>query len=107
MNGDHATDFAIKVIEEYGADLKEHRATNIRNIDIAEMDLILCATTLHKINIVDMYPTAKDKTYTIKEYAGYDETDLEIEDPWGYSIRVYRKCVAEIDMCLDKIINKI
>ena len=56
QNGDIPTYEAIQVMKEYGIDLSNHRATNIRNSNIENMDVILCATTAHKNNVIAMYP---------------------------------------------------
>lgn len=106
-DGDMPTFNAIEAIKEYGVDLKLHRATNIRNSKIEDMDIILCATVSHKNNVINMYPNLKDKIFTIKEYANYDKNDLDIPDPWGYDIETYRFCASTINKCLDIIINKI
>ena len=68
QNGDVSTIEAIETMKGYGVDLKPHRATNIRNSNIENMDVILCATTSHKNNVVNMYPQLQDKIFTIKEY---------------------------------------
>jgi len=103
MNGDVPTYEGIQVMKEYGIDLKNHKATNIRNSKIEDMDIILCATTSHKNNVINMYPNLKGKVYTMKEYAGYDNKDMDIEDPWGYGIETYRECAKEIEDCINKI----
>ena len=105
MKDDISTDEAIEVMEEYGVDLKLHRATLTSKSNIEEMDLILCMTSSHKQNLINTYPNMVEKIYTLKEYVGIDEID--IKDPWGYTIVVYRYCAAEIDKCLDKLIKKI
>lgn len=92
---------------EYDVDMKEHKATNIRNAKMEEMDLILCATRAHKNAVQQMYPNIKDKIYTMKEYVQADSEDLDIRDPWGYDIETYRFCASEIDDCLNKLIKKI
>lgn len=106
-DGDMPTYNAIQAIKEYGVDLREHRATNIRSSKIEDMDIILCATNSHKNNVINMYPNLKDKIYTIKEYAGFNESDLDIQDPFGYDIETYRFCANSINDCLEKIIEKI
>ena len=68
-NGAKSTYEAIEVMDEYGINLKNHRATNIRNSKIEDMDIILCATTNHKNNVIAMYPSLKEKVFTMKEYA--------------------------------------
>jgi protein-tyrosine-phosphatase len=105
MAGDGSTDEAIEVMEEYGVDLKQHRATVTSSSNIKEMDLILCMTASHRQTLIQMYPNLTNKIYTLKEYVGIDEID--IKDPWGYGIVTYRYCAAEIDMCLDKLIQKL
>lgn len=106
-DGDRSTYNAIEAMEEYDVNLKNHRATNIRNSKIREMDLILCATKSHKYSVLQMYPELKGKVYTMKEYVQPDIEDIDIKDPWGYDIEIYRFCAAEIDRCLNEIIKKI
>ena len=103
----HSTYEAIKVMEEYNVDLKTHKATHINRANIDAMDAVLCVTTSHKNYIANNYPELKDKVYTIKEYAGNDESDLELNDPWGYDIATYRKCAKEIEECIERILEKV
>ena len=109
-DGDVSTYEAKKVMQdEYGIDMSKHRATNIRNSKIKEMDVILCATTNHKIAVLDMYPELEGKVYTMKEYVGYHRQyhdDINIKDPWGNDIETYRSCVAEIEECINCILSK-
>lgn len=105
-NGVMPTYSTIEVMKERKIDIFEYRATNIANSRIPEMDLILCATQTHKNTVIQMYPNLKEKIYTIKEYANYDENSLDIKDPWGYDIEVYRFCASEIEKCIDLIIEK-
>ncbi len=105
-NGDVSTNEAVQTMKEYDIDLKKHKATNIQNSNIKDMDIILCATTAHKNNVINMYPELKEKIFTMKEYAGYDNNDLDIKDPWGYGIDVYKRCSKEIEECINKYIKK-
>lgn len=104
-NGDIPTEEAIQTMKEYGIDLSKHRATNIRNSNIRDMDIILCATSSHKNNVIAMYPELKEKVYTMKEYAGYPKGDIDIKDPWGYGIEVYKKCAKELEDCINRILE--
>lgn len=103
--GDISTDEAIEVMEEYGVDLKKHRATKVQNSNIKDMDIILCMTLSHKRDLIYMYPELKEKIYTLKEYVKDEKNGVEIRDPWGYDIVTYRFCASEIDACLDKLIE--
>ena len=102
--GDSATYNAIVAMHEYGVDLSTHKATNTRESNIEEMDLILCATTGHKMMLLQMYPDLAEKIYTMKEYAG--DEDKDIKDPWGYDLETYKNCAKEIYTCVKKIIDK-
>ncbi len=106
-NGDIPTYEGTQTMKDYGIDLSTHRATNIRNSNIKDMDVILCATKSHKDIVLSMYPNLKDKVFTMKEYAGYPKDDLDIKDPWGYGIDVYKKCAKEIEDCINKMLIKL
>ena len=107
--GEYSTDEAIKVMkEDYDVNILQHQSKNVKNTNIQDMDLILCATNAHKTTLEYMYPEIDHKIFTIKEYAyGPDVQDRDIEDPWGYPIPVYRECAKEIYNALEEIIEKI
>ena len=108
QNGARPTEEAISVLATiYDVDLKKHRATNIVDSNIEGMDVILCATTSHKNNVLNRYPELEGKVYTMKEYAEYPANDMDINDPWGCSYETYKKCSKEISECIEKIIDKI
>ena len=69
-SGEPATYSAIDVMKEYGVDMNNHRATNIKETKIEQMDLILCATVSHKQIVLNMYPELTGKVYTLKELGG-------------------------------------
>lgn len=103
-DGDPATEESIEAVEEYGVDLKKHKATNIKNSKIEKMDLILCATSEHKKAVLAIYPKLTEKIYTMKEYVGYTDS-LDLADPWGYTMHTYRKCAQEIYFIIEKIVE--
>lgn len=107
--GNGPTYNAQEAASEYGADISNHRATNIRDSKIEEMDIILCATISHKQSVLYLHPELEGKVFTMKEYAKLDKNgqDMDIKDPWGYDEFVYRKCASEIEECLEKIVETI
>ena len=108
-DGDTSTYSAKEVMREYGIDMSSHRATNIRNSNIQDMDLILCATNSHKYSVLQMYPTLKGKVFTMKEYVNTspENKDLDIKDPWGCDIEIYRFCISEIEDVINKLLKKL
>ena len=110
-NGEKSTWEAIYIMEKYyNVDLKKHRAKNIKNSNIENMDLILCATKYHKEDVLELYPSLKGKVFTMKEYVNYDEENynkIDIKDPWGYDKETYLDCSKEISKCIELLIEKI
>ncbi len=103
-----ASPSAKEVMKEYGISLDSHIARITSKTNIADMDLILCATIRHKEILSQMYPNLQNKIFTIKEYAYGDECiDKDISDPWGYDITVYRHCAQELTKAIDAIILKL
>jgi protein-tyrosine-phosphatase len=80
-NGDKSPEFAIEELKKYNIDLSKHRALNIYDANIENMDLILCATIIHKEKIKTLFPKIIKNVYTIKEYVGL--IDFNLKDPWG------------------------
>lgn len=108
QTGDGSTYEAIEAMKEYDVDLTQHKATNIKNSDITDMDLILCATNSHKVLVLDMYPELKGKVFTLKEYVGYEKKghdSINLADPWGYGETIYRYCASEIDECVELLLS--
>jgi protein-tyrosine-phosphatase len=109
LKGEHASYNSVAVMKEYDVDIVTHTATPIEEIDINNMDIILCATNNHKRQLINQYPSASKKVYTFKEYAELDNNgeDIDIKDPWGNDMNTFRMCAAEISYCIDKIMKKI
>ncbi len=109
-DGDKASPNAIRAMEELGIDLALHSATQLTAELISEADLILTMTQRHRDMVLIMNPGARDKVYTLIEYAHdgqQDQAGLDIEDPFGGSVEVYRKCAAQIKRALDILIEKL
>ena len=91
----------------YGSVAQLDRASITEKSNIQQMDLILCMTISHKRNLIHRYPNLEHKIHTLKEYVGITENGVEIKDPWGYDIVMYRYCASEIDEALEKLVEKI
>lgn len=108
-SGEAASYNSIAVMKEYDVDILLHKSRAFQDIDLEKIDYIFCATSNHKAYIQNYYPELKDKVYTLKEYAEFNDyqTNPDIKDPWGYDINSYRSCAAEISICVEKIIEKL
>ena len=55
--------------------------------------------------MLSIYPQLEGKVFTLKEYVSEDNEYNDIDDPWGYSLDIYKKCAKEIVECIDKLIQ--
>lgn len=113
FEGQRANENAIKVLDDKGIDIKNHRARQLTEEIIKDSDLILTMTGSHKKLILNVLPEYSHKIYTLKEYAlkvnneSTDNLNLDIDDPYGMDIRIYEETANEIQGQLLKIIKAI
>ena len=82
-DGAPATAEALVAMKKYGVDLSEHKAQQINSFLVEKSDLILTMTAAHKLVFSEI---AKDKVYTLCEYAGVEG---DIDDPYGGDVEEY------------------
>lgn len=106
FEGDPASDEAILIMrEEFGINLRPHRAHVLDIQDIKGCWLILTMTNHHKEMILDIYPEGADKVYTLKDYAQGENGD--VLDPFGSDEKAYKDCAYEIESCLLDLLDKL
>lgn len=105
--GDGATPEAQQAVNGYGLDLSKHYARVLDDEAIRNAYIVLTMTRDHKRMILEVYPEAADKVYTLKEYANYGEEDQDISDPFGYGTEAYEACIKELETALLKILDKL
>lgn len=99
MKGGPASREAQEAMRFYGISLKEHRSHQLSLMQIEAADLVLTMTRGHKDSIARTVPGAKNKVFSLGEYAGEAK---DVLDPFGGTLEVYRQCAAEIDRLLKK-----
>lgn len=114
---DCANPNAVKVLkDEYGIDISSHRARRITKSDVESAHIIFTMTRDHKDAVIGMFPEAKDKTYTLKEFVLENNISkesmeynfaLDIPDPYGMPEGVYKRCAREINDVVEKLILKL
>lgn len=108
---------SIQVMKDFwGIDLNSHRSKTLTKIDITDSHLILTMTRSHKGFLISMYPEAQDRVFTLKEFAlnsgnsglshEYDYS-LDITDPYGMSVQVYKRSAEEIKQAIDGLLKKL
>lgn len=96
-NGDAAAPSAIEVMHRAGLHLHEHRSTRLSYRLVEQADVLLTMTDAHKQYIVQYYPEAKFKTFTLKQYAGGAG---DVRDPFGADVAAYEDTASELQHLL-------
>ncbi|KJS85483.1 MAG: hypothetical protein JM58_08575 [Peptococcaceae bacterium BICA1-8] len=114
LDGVQATSEAVEVAKEQGLNLHDFRSKSINPSLISEADIILTMTKSHKQELINLAPEAKDKTFLLKEFAemlekqfGKEIDSLEVRDPFGQPLEVYRACYYEMYEAIEKALDKI
>jgi len=102
--GGEASEEAVLVLEERGIELGRHRSRPVTEDLLSSADLILTMTGSQRDIIQRLYPRAKGKTFSLKEYV--NETG-DIEDPIGMPVVVYRRTAKQLERLLLKAAKKI
>lgn len=97
--GTPATELAIKVLEQMGIDIKNHKSRLISKDMINKSDIIFVMTSQHK-QLFAQFDC--DMLYTIGEFIGTNE---EIKDPYGGSIETYQETAYQLYIAIEKILD--
>ncbi|WP_432662587.1 low molecular weight protein arginine phosphatase [Wukongibacter baidiensis] len=103
--GQKASRNAIEALKDKGIDLSLHMSKPLTKDMVEEADLILTMTENHKIQILNALPHSREKVHTLKEFAHGKAENINISDPYGQNIEVYRACADEITIALKKVIT--
>ena len=93
-----ASSESVRVMEEYGLDIRDHRTRLLTPDLIGEADLILCMGHSHLRAVQAL--GAGEKARLLSGYAAGEE--VEIEDPFGRGIGAYRSCAAQLHAYLSQ-----
>lgn len=103
MNGAPASLHAQKVLQEENIH-HTHQSSTLSKELVDGATYIFTMTEGHKETIISMFPEAKEKTYSLKEFAN---NDGDIMDPFGGSLEIYRKTYKDIYESIEGMLLKI
>ncbi|TFD96994.1 low molecular weight protein arginine phosphatase [Jeotgalibacillus sp. R-1-5s-1] len=98
MEGGRASHHAQQVMDEQGLS-HDHRSHTVTQSDVHWADYVFAMTSAHKSMLMDQYPFAADRIFTLKEFAS--GMGLDISDPYGGSVDTYRQTFREINHLMD------
>lgn len=112
MDGDPAAIHAVTVLGERGINLSGHRARRLNGYELDRDTLILTMTEGHKRTVLQIAPEAADRTFTLKEAAALalgaaPGPELDVHDPVGGPLDLYRETADEITALLEIIVDNL
>ncbi|AKU26631.1 Protein-arginine-phosphatase [Geobacillus stearothermophilus] len=102
--GSEASVHAKTVLKEKGIEAA-HRSSQLKKEHIDWATHVLAMTSGHKDMIVERFPEAKDKTFTLKQFVS--GTDGDIADPFGGPVEAYRAARDELAALIDRLAEKL
>ncbi|TWT27644.1 low molecular weight protein arginine phosphatase [Planomicrobium sp. CPCC 101110] len=82
-----------------------HTAKPVNPDDVEWADLILAMTAAHRNALMQSYPEASSKIFTLKEFV--DGSREDVSDPYGGSLSTYQQTFNELDQLIDKLVHKL
>ena len=105
ISGLLASSEAVQVMDGEQVDLRRHRSTKMTEDLIRKSDLIFAMTPYHRQMALRMSPEARNKTHLFKEFTRSDLNNVQIADPMGCTLEVFKKCFKEIKSACVKLIR--
>lgn len=87
---------SVEVMEAFGLNIEDHSSQPVTPHLVQFSDLILTMTESHRRALVSHWPTAANRTFTLRKDHG------DISDPIGMPVDHYRKCAEQIDENVNK-----
>jgi protein-tyrosine phosphatase len=101
MTGGAAAENAIEVMREHGLDLSAHESQPLSDRMVRYSDLLLTMTRGHRDAILNQWPDARDRTFTIARDRG------DVSDPIGGPLELYKRCARQIDALVQEWVQDV
>ena len=133
-SGRASSDTLVRALAELDLDVRRHRSYQLDRASIVAADLLLTMEGSHVRQATEIDPTAYPKTVPLREAAAvldewddavatveelmievardrdpgsYLGDDWDVDDPYGRSLRVYRRTVAEIGELVESVLGRL
>jgi protein-tyrosine-phosphatase len=90
---------------EHGLDLSAHRARLLTRELVKSADLILTMSGSHRARVAEL--GGEDKAHLLAEYAGRDEAEAEVSDPFGSDLASYRLTYDELQKLIGGVVSRV
>ncbi len=99
---------ALNVLAHESVDGRAHVSRPVTNMLLKKSDLIVVMTRAHRQQVLERVPAVEKRVYLLGEFQSQSirrDSDLDIADPIGHSHAQYEVCAAQIQDCLNKVIQ--
>ncbi|MFQ5822639.1 MAG: hypothetical protein ACE5JB_01125 [bacterium] len=109
LEGNPATEYAIAVANDLGADISQHRSQGLSEALVKESDIIFAMSPEHKAFVERQNPEVRENVFLLRTFGRNPDEKItdSIEDPIGGSLEVYQKCGEIIDSELNRILPRL
>lgn len=111
MDGQRPSSHAIEALRELGIDITEQRSSMLTGQLVQEADLIVGMTRGHVETVLHYFPETAEKLFLLREFEAdaeeMDWEDLDISDPIGGSLSVYKSCRDQIRSGVEALIQSL
>lgn len=95
-----------QLLEEEGIDVSHHHAQRLNDEMLKRSDLILVMERCHEeASVFKNKHFLKNRVFLLKEFAKFNQGKLEIEDPIGKGMDVYRRSFLDIKVAIDRLVD--
>ncbi|MBP5320203.1 MAG: low molecular weight protein arginine phosphatase [Kiritimatiellae bacterium] len=102
--GHPASAYAVQATAEKGVNLTGHAARTVSRQILMRSDLIIVMTGEHRDALARICPDIQDRLYLLRSFASGARAESEIPDPYGGTLRDYRRCLATIQSCIPNLL---
>ena len=104
MEGGQSSHHTKDVLDENGIN-HDHQSHSVTQADVYWANYVFSMTSAHKAMLVEKFPFAKDRIFTLKEFT--TGMGLDVSDPFGGSIEMYRQTYQELSRLMDRLVVNI
>lgn len=107
-NGLPASSNAVSVMKELDIDISKHCTQPLTKELVGEAHLVFVMTQIHKLEVINFLEKHGKEVYLVREFdPEVHHANMDVADPIGKSIDVYRHCRDEINRCVPGLVKKI
>lgn len=105
ISGNMASLETKELLKAEDIDVSAHSSQRVTEEMLKRSDLILVMERFQEENLLASFGFLKKRIYLLKEFSKLDQTQLEIEDPIGRGMEVYRKVFGDIKNAVERLVD--